>query len=108
MDRQTRKLNKVRKEFKALQLLNDELKVGNKYSLAIRQRLLQVKHMMAEVNDILKINPDFISREFYKELEQEKRMLVSMTLQYGWPKTYLKKLFEKQKQERIQNQNSHE
>ena len=108
MDRQTRKLNKVRKEFKALQLLNDELKVGNKYSLAIRQRLLQVKHMMAEVNVILKINPDFISREFYKELEREKRMLVSMTLQYGWPKTYLKKLFEKQKQERIINRNIHE
>jgi hypothetical protein len=107
MDRQTRKLNKIRKEFKAMQLLNDELKVGNRYSQAIRQRLLQVKQMMAEVNDILYINPDFISREFYKELEQEKRMLISMTIQYGWPKTYLKKLFEKQKQERIQNQQNH-
>ena len=90
-----------------MQLLDDELKMGNRYAATIRQRIIQVKQMMSEVKDILKINPDFISREFYKELEQEKQMLVSMTLQYGWPKTYLKKLFEKQKQERIQNQNSH-
>ena len=103
MDRQTRQINKIKKEFKAMQLLDEELQMGNRYSATIRQRILQVKQMMAEVKDMLKIKPDFISREFYKELEQEKQMLVSMTLQYGWPKTYLKKLFEKQKQERIQN-----
>ncbi len=106
MDRETRQLNKLIKEFKAMQLLDDELKMGNRHSVIIRQRIIKVKSIMAEVKDILKTNPDFISREFLKELDQERSMLVRMTLQYGWPKTYLKKLFAAQKKERIQNHNN--
>ena len=107
MDRNTRRRNKLIRELKAMQILSDEEKFGNRNASIIRLRVETVKNLMNELKDLPFFNQDFISKEFMAELEKENRMLVNITLQYGWPKTYLKNLFAKQKQERILNQNTH-
>ena len=107
MDRKTRRRNKLIREFKAMQILGDEEKFGNRNASIILMRIEKVKNLMNELKDLPLFDHDIISKEFFAELEKENRMLINMTLQYGWPKTYLKNLFAKQKQERILNQNNH-
>jgi|GEM_PF-3923516 len=102
MNREQRKRNKVVKEFRAGKMLKLESDYGNRSAASIRDRITEVDCKIAKVNEILQLNPqDFVTREFLTELEQEKRGLINMTLQRGWPKTYLKELFEKQKSERL-------
>lgn len=107
MNREKRRLNKLVKEFKALKCLNDEAKSGNRYAGNIRKRIIQVKSLSSEVKDLLETDTSFVNLEFLKELERERRMLVSLTLQYGWPKTYLTNLFKKQREERQLKQKNH-
>jgi hypothetical protein len=107
MNREKRKLNKLVKEFKALTVLKNEAKIGNQVAANINTRIERVNEIMMELYEIRKADPNFINGEFFKELEAEKRMLINLTLQYGWPKTYLANLFKKQKEERIINQNHH-
>ena len=101
MNRAERKRNKILKELRAGNMLTIESKYGNRSAACIRDRITEVDCKIAKVNEILQLNPqDFVTREFLTELEQEKRGLINMTLQRGWPKTYLKELRLKQKQER--------
>ena len=107
MNMEKRKLNKLIREFRAMKLLDNEAKLGNAYAGNIHQRIIKVKGIIAEVSDIRKTDPNFLNGEFLKELEAEKRMLIDMTLQYGWPKTYLADLFKRQREDRIQNKKRH-
>ena len=100
MDRKTRQRNKRIKEFRAIQMLNDEIKSGNINAGKINHRIAQVKNLMNELTDLSSKDQDFISREFMAELEKENKLMVNMTLSRGWPKTYLHDLFAKRKAER--------
>jgi hypothetical protein len=101
MNREQRKRNKIAKENRAGKMLKLESEYGNRSAASIRDRITEVECKIAKVNEILQLNPqDFVTREFLTELEQEKRGLINMTLQRGWPKTYLRELRLKQKQER--------
>ena len=106
MNREQRKRNKIAKENRAVKMLQLESEYGNRSAASIRDRITELYVKIAKVNELLELNPqDFVTREFLAELEEEKRGLINMTLQRGWPKTYLRELRLKQKQER-ENQKS--
>ncbi len=103
MDRKITKANWERKTRKALTLLQNESRLGNLASGAALRRFEEIERLLLNVRDVLKKDPsDFIKKEFLKELETERKLLITQALNRGFPKRYLKELFEKRKIERNQ------
>ncbi|MEI6174334.1 MAG: hypothetical protein WCR01_11340 [Bacteroidota bacterium] len=101
MNRKTRQNRKIKKEFLAQTIRQIETNYGNRSAGIINKRIDAISDTLTRVREELQKHPDdFIKREFRSELEREKQLLINLTLQRGWPKTYLKELFEKRKQGR--------
>jgi len=100
MNRKTRQNRKIKKEFLAQTIRQIETNYGNRSAGNINKRIDAISDTLNRVSEESQKHPDrFITKEFRAELEREKRVLINLTLQRGWPKTYLKELFEKRKLE---------
>jgi len=98
MDRETRKKNREAKECKALAILQNEVQCKNRSARKILDRLKEIDMSIAHLTEVIQLDRgDFLKREFLRQLENEKRLLISQTIKRGTPKTYLKKIFENHK-----------
>lgn len=98
MDRKTRKKNREAKERKAVAILQNEVQCKNRSAKKILERLAEIDLSITNVAKAIRLDPgDFLKREFLRQLENEKRLLISQTIKRGTPKTYLKKIFENHK-----------